>query len=118
MIERVASTESPQPILAVVRIPPPALDLATAGFVLVADRIADPGNLGTILRSAEAAGVDGVVLTAGSVDPFNPKVVRASAGALFRVPVLDADLASRARGPDCGRSARRRTEGPRTPTPI
>ena len=94
VIERVASTDSPQPILAVVRIPPPALDLRTAGFVLVADRIADPGNLGTILRSAEAAGVDGVVLTAGSVDPFNPKVVRASAGALFRVPVLDADLTS------------------------
>jgi len=94
VIERVASTDSPQPILAVVRIPQPVLDLAVAGFVLVADRIADPGNLGTILRSAEAAGVDGVVLTAGSVDPFNPKAVRASAGALFRVPVVDADLES------------------------
>jgi TrmH family RNA methyltransferase len=94
VIERVASTESPQPILAVVRIPPSSLDLAAVGLVLVADRIADPGNLGTILRSAEAAGVDGVVLTAGSVDPFNPKVVRASAGALFRVPVLEAGLAS------------------------
>ena len=94
VIERVASTESPQPNLAVVRIPKTALDLATADFVLVADRVADPGNLGTILRSAEAAGVDGVVLTAGSVDPFNPKVVRASAGALFRVPVLDATLES------------------------
>jgi RNA methyltransferase, TrmH family len=94
VIERVASTESPQPTLAVVRIPSSHLDLATADFVLVVDRIADPGNLGTILRSAEAAGVDGVVLTAGSVDPFNPKVVRASAGALFRVPVLDADVAS------------------------
>ena len=94
VIERVASTDSPQPILAVVRIPAAVVDLATAGLVLVADRIADPGNLGTILRSAEAAGVDAVALTAGSVDPFNPKVVRASAGALFRVPVLDASLAS------------------------
>jgi RNA methyltransferase, TrmH family len=94
VIERVASTESPQPILAVVRIPTAVLELATAGFVLVADRIADPGNLGTILRSAEATGVDAVALTAGSVDPFNPKVVRASAGAVFRVPVLDASLAS------------------------
>jgi len=94
VIERVASTDSPQPILAVARIPPSAFDLTTAAFVLVTDRIADPGNLGTILRSAEAAGVDGVVLTAGSVDPFNPKVVRASAGALFRVPVLDASLAA------------------------
>jgi TrmH family RNA methyltransferase len=94
VIERVASTESPQPVLAVVRIPESERDLATAGFVVVADRIADPGNLGTILRSAEAAGVDMVVLTAGSVDPFNPKVVRASAGALFRVPVLNTDLAA------------------------
>jgi len=94
VIERVASTEAPQPMLAVVRIPTRTFDLATAAFVLVADRIADPGNLGTILRSAEAAGVDAVVLTAGSVDPFNPKVVRASAGSLFRVPVLEATLAS------------------------
>jgi TrmH family RNA methyltransferase len=58
----------------------------------VLDRIGDPGNLGTILRSAEAAGADLVVLTPGSVDPYNPKVVRASAGALFHVPVLEADL--------------------------
>jgi RNA methyltransferase, TrmH family len=90
----VASTESPQPNLAVVCIPQPVLDLAAAGLVLVADGVGDPGNLGTMLRSAEAAGVDGVVLTAGSVDPFNPKVVRASAGALFRVPVLVSDLAA------------------------
>jgi RNA methyltransferase, TrmH family len=94
VIERLASTESPQPVLAVVRIPSPALDLATVGLVVVADRIADPGNLGTILRSAEAAGFEAVVLTADSVDPFNPKVVRASAGALFRLPVLYAELAA------------------------
>ncbi|MGH9134573.1 MAG: TrmH family RNA methyltransferase [Ilumatobacteraceae bacterium] len=89
VIERVASTETPQPILAVVRIPSPALDPGRAGFVLVADRLSDPGNLGTILRSAEAAGIEAVALTDGSVDPFNPKVVRASAGALFRVPVVE-----------------------------
>jgi TrmH family RNA methyltransferase len=95
VIERVASTEAPQPVLAVVRRRVTTLDaLAGASFVLVADRIADPGNAGTILRSAEAAGVDAVVLTAGSVDVFNPKVVRASAGALFEVPVVvDAGLA-------------------------
>ena len=57
--------------------------------------MADPGNLGTILRSAEAAGFDAVALTPGSVDPFSPKVVRASAGALFHVPVLvDVDPTS------------------------
>jgi TrmH family RNA methyltransferase len=94
VIERLASTESPQPVLAVVRIPSPALDLTALGLVVVADRIADPGNLGTILRSAEAAGFDAVVVTPGSVDPFNPKVVRASAGSLFRLPVSHTDLAA------------------------
>ena len=93
VLERVASTETPQSPVAVVRMrehDPAILDAAS--FVVVLDRIADPGNLGTILRSAEAGGADLVVLTAGSVDPYNPKVVRASAGALFHVPVIDATL--------------------------
>lgn len=92
VLERVASTERPQPNLAVVRMPDEPFPLAGASLVVVADELNDPGNLGTILRSSEAAGVDVVVLTAGSVDPFNPKVVRASAGALFNVPVVGASL--------------------------
>ncbi len=95
VLERVSSTETPQNPIAVVRMPdrgPTADLLATASFVVVLDRIADPGNLGTILRSSEAAGADVVVLTPGSVDPYNPKVVRASAGALFHVPVIEATL--------------------------
>jgi TrmH family RNA methyltransferase len=92
VLERVATTEHPQPNLAVVRPPLVSPTLAGAEFVVVADRLADPGNLGTILRSCEAAGVDTVVLTPGSVDPFNPKVVRASAGALFHVPIVEATL--------------------------
>ena len=56
------------------------------------DRLADPGNLGTILRSAEAAGADAVVLTPGAADAYNPKTVRASAGALFHVPVVVAGI--------------------------
>jgi RNA methyltransferase, TrmH family len=93
VIERVASTESPQPVLAVVAMRPSALP-SDASFLLVADRLADPGNAGTILRSAEAAGADAVVLTPGSVDPYNSKVVRASAGSLFRIPVVEATLES------------------------
>ena len=92
VIERVASTEHPQPHLAEVRIPTVADPLATAALVIVADELNDPGNLGTIVRSAEAAGADAVVLTPGSVDPYNPKVVRASAGALFHVTVVQASL--------------------------
>jgi TrmH family RNA methyltransferase len=90
VLERVASTEAPQPVLAIVRMRSTGhADLARATFVVVADRVADPGNMGTILRSAEAAGADAVVLTPGTVDVFNPKAVRASAGALFHVPVAN-----------------------------
>jgi RNA methyltransferase, TrmH family len=93
VMERVASTESPQPVLGVVALRPTQLS-SEATFVIVADRLADPGNAGTIIRSAEASGAQGVVLTPGSVDPFNPKVVRASAGSLFRIPVVEATLES------------------------
>jgi TrmH family RNA methyltransferase len=93
VLERVAATEHPRGPLVVVEIPVvEECPLADAGLAVVVDRVQDPGNLGTILRSAEAAGADAVVLTPGSVDPFNPKVVRASAGALFHVPVVEAAL--------------------------
>ncbi len=93
--ERVAATETPPGLFAVVASPAPdQAVLQRAGFALVADRIADPGNLGTILRSAEAAGVEVVVVTPATVDVLNPKVVRASAGALFHVPVVPAELAT------------------------
>lgn len=91
--ERISDTQTPRGLFAVVATPDRDLDrLSDASFVVVLDGVADPGNLGTILRSAEAAGADTVVTTPGSVDVFNPKVVRASAGALFRVPVLTATL--------------------------
>jgi TrmH family RNA methyltransferase len=92
VLERVASTDRPQPNLAVLAMPETAVSLELLSFVLVADRLNDPGNLGTILRSCEAAGVEAVVLTPGSVDPFNPKVIRASAGAVFHVPVVTNTL--------------------------
>ncbi len=92
VLERVASTERPQPNLAIVRMPATTPSLFEASFVVVADRLNDPGNLGTLLRSSEAAGADAVVLTPDSVDAFNPKVVRASAGAVFHVPVGVAAL--------------------------
>ena len=85
----VASTEAPQPAIAVAQPPhyemSALLTIADALFVLV--DVADPGNAGTIVRVAEAAGIGGVVACGNSVDWWNPKVVRASAGSLFRVPV-------------------------------
>jgi TrmH family RNA methyltransferase len=77
-----ADTETPQGVLAVV----PALHLSPGpGLVLVLDRVRDPGNLGTVLRSAEAAGAGQVLLAPGTVDLYNPKVVRGAMGAHFRL---------------------------------
>ncbi|HET9559775.1 MAG TPA: TrmH family RNA methyltransferase, partial [Actinomycetota bacterium] len=90
VLERVATTETPRPLLAVVRYRPAAADvLGEAGFVVVAAGLSDPGNLGTILRTAEAAGADAVATTPDTVDVTNPKVVRAAAGAVFLLPVVD-----------------------------
>lgn len=91
-----ATTVTPQPVLAVAEFPdrPPLVDvLAAPGHVVVLDRVQDPGNAGTILRSAEASGALVVIFGWGSVDVHNPKVVRASAGAVFRVASYqDSDL--------------------------
>jgi len=89
VMERVADTITPQPVVGVVGFVDVALDaLLPATLVVVCVDIRDPGNLGTVLRSAEGAGAGGVVCCDGSVDLYNPKVVRASAGSLFHVPVV------------------------------
>ncbi len=89
VIERVSNTVTPQPVLATVAFGDrPLAELATADFVVVCASVRDPGNLGTVLRSAEAAGADGVICTEGSVDVYNAKSVRASAGSVFRVPIV------------------------------
>jgi TrmH family RNA methyltransferase len=89
VLERVADTVTPQPVMAVVPWTDASLDsLRAATFVVVCADVRDPGNAGTVLRSAEAAGADGVVFCDGSVDVYNPKTVRASAGTLFHIPVV------------------------------
>ncbi len=88
-----ADTETPQGVLAVVRSPDLPLP-AQPDLLLVIDGMRDPGNLGTLLRTAAAAAVDGVLLVPGTVDPTNPKVVRAAMGAHFRVPILERDWAA------------------------
>ena len=84
-----SGTETPPGLLAVAPLPAltPSLPLTLA---LALDGLRDPGNLGTILRTADAAGVDAVFLAPGTVDPFNPKVVRAAMGAHFHLPILPA----------------------------
>ncbi len=89
---RVSGTVTPQPVLAVAAdpsVPLTALGEADLRLVLVCADVRDPGNAGTLLRSAAAAGADAVIACDGSVDLLNPKTVRASAGAVFRVPVVN-----------------------------
>jgi TrmH family RNA methyltransferase len=88
--ERVATTVSPQAHIAVVAFPAAGdLSRIESGWILVADRVQDPGNLGTMIRSAAAAGATALVVTPGTVDIFSPKVVRAAAGALFVLPCIE-----------------------------
>jgi TrmH family RNA methyltransferase len=90
LMRSTSETETPQGVLAVVEIKPlPIPD--KLDFVLVPDAIRDPGNLGTLLRTAAAAGVQAVFLPPETADAFAPKVVRAGMGAHFRLPILCLD---------------------------
>jgi TrmH family RNA methyltransferase len=91
----VSDTESPRGILAVCAIPDAGpMQFGINDWLVVLHEVSDPGNLGTLIRSSEAAGARGVVLVGAAVDPWSPKVVRASAGAVFHVPVWQVDSLS------------------------
>lgn len=87
IIRHISGTEQPQGVVGVFPMPTPSLP-RRLHRVLILDALSDPGNLGTILRTAAAAGIDAVLLAPGSVDPYNDKALRAGMGAHFRVPVL------------------------------
>jgi TrmH family RNA methyltransferase len=91
VLEFMADTESPQGIVAIVSRPYFELnDIFTRApaLILIADGLQDPGNLGTIIRTAEAAGASGIITTRDTVDPFNLKALRASMGSVFRLPTV------------------------------
>src|SRR6267143_2212965 len=92
LFNSIVPSDAPQGVAALVKLPPfssaQLLDRCTEGPIVVAAGLQDPGNLGTILRSAEAFGAAGIFLTEGSVSPYNSKVLRGSAGSIFRLPVL------------------------------
>jgi len=115
VLDAMADTVTPQGVVAVCQqfptsvkdVFPDTADSLEArgglpGIVAILEEVRDPGNAGTIIRAADAAGADAVVLTGRSVDPYNPKVVRSTTGSLFHVPVSVgvtlADAVSRARG--------------------
>lgn len=98
---KLATTESPQGVIALVRPPQWTLDQLVRGkpLVVVLDAVQDPGNAGAMVRTAEAFGATGVAFLKGSVNPYNPKCLRASTGSMFRLPVaagLDESLLSAA----------------------
>lgn len=94
ILKGLADTSSPSGVLAVLQRPELVWP-EEPSFLLLLDQIRDPGNLGTLLRSALASGVEGVVLSPGCVEPFNPKVVRSSMGAVLRLPIRHASWADK-----------------------
>ncbi len=93
IFDSVSSTENSQGVLAVLRKPECTEDILNkrGGCVVVMDRLQDPGNVGTIIRTAEAAGYSAVICVKGTADPYSPKAVRAAAGSVLRMPVLHSE---------------------------
>ena len=98
VLDVMADTVTPQGIVAVARQTPTSVRdvfAASPRLVAICEEVRDPGNLGTIIRAADAAGADAVILTGRTVDPYNPKVVRATTGSLFHLPIaVGVDLAT------------------------
>ena len=95
VMAKLSDTKAPQGVLAVIKMPKDRLQKLNPGTssdnnapVIMLDRVQDPGNLGTIIRTADAVGALGMILLEGCVDAFSPKVVRASMGSLFHLPVI------------------------------
>ncbi|GGG23815.1 TrmH family RNA methyltransferase [Paenibacillus abyssi] len=94
VIAKCTETDTPPPVFAVVAKPKPSLEALykERALVVVLDSVRDPGNVGTIIRSADAVGADGVILGKGCVDLYNPKTVRSTMGSIFHLPIMEADL--------------------------
>lgn len=93
LLASIADTESPQGIVFICKGKDLTIsDRLTGGRYLVLDGVQDPGNVGTVWRTADAFGADGLILCGGCADPWNPKTVRATMGAAFRLPVYEGEL--------------------------
>lgn len=101
LFDSVSDTMASQGVIAVIDKPDRGTaedalkDAAAQGNVLVLDRLQDPGNIGTVIRTAEGAGISACVFIKGTCDPFSPKVVRACAGSVLRMPLIFFDSAER-----------------------
>lgn len=97
IFDQLSDVASPQGVLAIFPLPDLPPQAAAAPLILIVDRLRDPGNLGTLLRAASGAGVAVAYLSPATVDPFNPKAVRAGMGAHFRLPLRPLDAAAAGR---------------------
>jgi RNA methyltransferase, TrmH family len=88
IIKELCDTENPQGVAAVVNKPLWDIDKITNNFIIVADGVQDPGNLGTIIRTADAAGAGGVAVLKGTVDVYNSKTLRSTMGSIFHIPIF------------------------------
>lgn len=88
VMKKMSDTQTPQGVLALVRMKESRFEELLGGPVLALEQVQDPGNLGTLFRSAEAAGAGGLIMDRGTADPYSPKVLRATMGAIFRLPFL------------------------------
>ena len=94
VIKKLSATLNPQGIVGVAEMSPSSLDKISPrknAFLIVADAVQDPGNLGALIRTADAAGADALVILPGSCDPYSSKALRATAGSLFNLPVVQTD---------------------------
>ena len=91
VLEKIADAQTPQPVIGAVRFRATQLEeIEPLGCVVVAHEMRDPGNAGTIIRSADSAGATAVIFTGRSVDPYNAKTLRATAGSAFHLPMVVA----------------------------
>lgn len=97
VIAKCSDTKTPQPVFAVLRKPDEQVQMKSLlnkdrSLVVVLDGVQDPGNVGTIIRTADAVGADGVIIGSGSADIYSPKVIRSTMGSLFHLPILRGRL--------------------------
>ena len=94
VMKAICDTETPQGVAAVCEKRIDSMENTKMEKLLLLDRVQDPGNLGTLIRTADAAGMDAIILGEGCADPYNPKVVRATQGSLFHLPIIKRNLAT------------------------
>ncbi|MBL4931077.1 TrmH family RNA methyltransferase [Clostridium paridis] len=87
LLQMLCNTEAPQGVVGVVNVK--ISEIKKDGFYVLCDQVQDPGNLGTIIRTSHAAGASGVIITKGTVDPYNDKTLRSTMGSIFHIPIIE-----------------------------